>query len=86
MQPNVITGTRSRTLLACLYLQVLLPYLQVSYCRFDKLEVSLNTLGVELDSSWQGCPDSRLKLKTGTIPHGGDAELVNAAWGNNKNI
>ena len=30
-------------MLACLYLPVLLAYLQVSYCSFSKHEVSLNT-------------------------------------------
>jgi len=39
-----------------------------------------------LESSWQGCFDNRLKLKAGTVPHGGDAEILNAEWGNKKNI
>ena len=39
---------------------------------------------IELENSWQGCSDPRLKVKTGTVPHGGDAELLNALWGNNK--
>ena len=48
--------------------------------------MSLSTLGGEQDSSWQGCSDSQLKLKNSKVPHGGDAELLIAAWGNNKNI
>ena len=83
MELIIIVGTSSETFLVCLYLQVLLPYLQVSYCSFDK--VSLSTLGGELDSFCQGYPGSRLKLKNSTIPHGGDAGLLNAAWGSNKN-
>jgi len=43
-------------------------------------------VGERLDSSWQGCPDPRLKLQTGTGRHGGGAEPLNAVWENNKNI
>ena len=79
-QPIIITGTSFWTVLACIYLPALLPDLQVSYCSFGKPEVSLNTISGEKDSSWQGCPDPRLKLKTGTVLHCGDEELLNAAW------
>ena len=82
MEPIVITSTSSWALLTYLHFQVLLPYLQVSYCGSDK--VGLNTLGGELGSSWQGCPDPRLKLKTGAGPHDGGSELLNIQWGNNK--
>ena len=43
-------------------------------------------MGGEQDNSWQGCPGSRLKIKTGIVPHGGDAELLDVLWGNKKNI
>ena len=36
MEPIIITRTSSWTLLAYLYLQVLLPYVQVSHCSFGK--------------------------------------------------
>ena len=79
MEHIAITGTSSWALLARLYLQVLPSYVQLSYCSFDK--VGLNTLDGELDNYWQGCPEFGLKLKAGTVPHGGDAELLNAMWG-----
>ena len=72
--------------LGCIYLPVLLPYPQISYSSFGKPEVSLNTVGVGLDSSWHGCPDPWLNLKASTVRHGGDAELLNTVWGNHKNI
>ena len=83
LEPLTITGTSSRALLANLYLQVLLPYLELSYCSCDK--VGLNTLGGEPVNYWQDFTDPRLKLKSSIVPHGGDAEPLNALRGNNKN-